>query len=63
MTSLPKQTIFGCLFGTALLFSFVNVSTAQTSGPVKLKRPIDLSIQRDTPIRAKQSKQSEDELN
>ena len=58
MVSLPKKSIFGCLFGVALLLLWAHVSTAQIAEPVKLKNLIDLAIQQDISILAMKINQS-----
>jgi len=58
MPPLSRQPIFGCLFILALLLLWGHVSIAQTSGFVKLKRPIDAAILMDSPFSAKKSNQS-----
>ena len=53
-----RQPIFGCLFSVALSLVWGHVSTAQTSGSTKLKRPIDKAILIDSPFSANKNKQS-----
>jgi septal ring factor EnvC (AmiA/AmiB activator) len=58
MSSLPKQHILRCFFWVVILFLWSHISTAQILGPVKLKPPIDATIQQDAPVLLKQSNQN-----
>ena len=58
MPCFPKQSVFRCLFGLSLLLLWSHISTAQTSGSVQLKRPIDAATQSDSPINVKKRNQS-----
>jgi len=53
----PDKNMFGYLFVGALLLLWAHEAAAQISGPVKLKRPVDSTIQADPPFLENQSTQ------